>query len=158
MTDVNLFGGRGGAPWGGVVVRLERGSNRVPQTDRQCFVICFEAGKDYLHPANQLGINYSTTRNIIRVWLQDSRVETRRQGGTHSVVVTGAMDEAIGGIALAAPFMTLTGMKQQLLQLFYVQRQLNGEDSMVSGWQASTSIIVWSTLMREWIQYFHVGW
>ena len=53
-------------------------------------------------------------RNIIRVWLQDGRVETRRQGGAHNVVVTGAMDEAIQEIALAAPFTILTSMKQLL--------------------------------------------
>ena len=75
----------------------------------------FQTGEDYLHLANQLGINYSTARNNIQVWLQDGRVETRRQGGQHDVAVTGVMDEAIGEIALAAPFTTLTSMKQQLL-------------------------------------------
>ena len=120
MADVNLFGGRGGAARGGVVGRPVRGGarNRVLQTDRQCLVHSFEAGEEYLHLSNQLGINYSTARNIIRVWLQDSRVETRRQGGAHNVVVTGAMDEVIREIALAAPFTTLTSIKQQLLQRF----------------------------------------
>ena len=77
-----------------------------------------EAGEGYLHFANQLGINYSTARNIIRVWLQDSRVETRRQDGAHNVLVTGALDTAIEEIALAAPFTTLYSMKQQLLQQY----------------------------------------
>ena len=78
----------------------------------------FEAGEDFLHFVNQLSVNYSTARNIIRVWLQDSRAKTRRQGGAHNVVVNGAMDEAIQEIALAAPFTTLTSIKQQLLQRF----------------------------------------
>ena len=118
MADVNFFVGRGGAAQDGVVGRPVRGddSNRVPQTDHQRLVDSFEAGEDYLHLTNQLGINYSTARNIIRVWLQDSRVKTRRQGRAHNVVVTDAMDEAIGEIALAAPFTTSTNMKQQLLQ------------------------------------------
>ena len=92
--------------------------NRVPQTDRQRLVDCLEAGEDYLHLANQLGINYSTARNIIRVWQQDGRVESRRRGGAHNVVVTDAMDEAIQEIALAAPFTTLISIKRQLLQRF----------------------------------------
>ena len=75
-----------------------------------------EAGEDYMHLVNQLGINYSTASNIIRVWLHDGRVETRRQGGAHNVVVTGTMDEAIREVTLAVPFTTLTSMKQQLLQ------------------------------------------
>ena len=71
MADVSLFGGRGGASRGGVIGRPARGGvrNRVPQTDRQRLVDSFDAGEDYLHLANQLGINYSTARNIIRVWL-----------------------------------------------------------------------------------------
>ena len=72
MVDVNLFGGRVGAARGGVG-RPMRGSarNRVSQTDRQHLVNSFEASEDYLHLANQLGVNYSTERNIIRVWLQE---------------------------------------------------------------------------------------
>ena len=177
MADVsqfaNLFGGCGAAQVG-VAGRPARGGacNCVPQTDRR-LVDSFEASEDYLHLANQLGINYSTARNIIRVWLQDGRVETQRQGGAHNAVVTGAMDEAIGEIALAAPFTTLTSMRsssccsdflmyQSLCQQWHdiwmamasqlkllarmqtflsnatVQRQLSGEDSVVSGWQAST--------------------
>ena len=120
MVDANLFGGRGGAARGGAVDRLARGGacNCVPQTYPQRLVDSFEAGEDNLHLKNQLGINYITARNIIWVWLQGGRVETRRQGGAHNVVVTGVADEAIREIALAAPFTTLTSMKQQLLQRF----------------------------------------
>ena len=173
MVDVKLFGGRGGAARGGVIGIPARGGarNRVPLTNRR-LVDSFEASEDYSHLANQLGINYSTARNIIRVWLKDGRVETRWQGGAHNVVVTGVTDEAIREIALAASF-TMSRIKQQLLQRFAgvpisvkrgttmamasqpnllariqtflsnatLQRQLNDEDSMVSGWQASTSII-----------------
>ena len=119
MADVNLFGGRGGAARGGVVGRPARGgvSNRVPQTDRQRLV---EAGEDYLHLTNQLGMNYSTARNIIRVWLRDGRVETRRQGA-HTMLLSlvpwmKLFEKPL--FALAAPFTTLTSMKQQLLQRF----------------------------------------
>ena len=68
----------GGAARSGVVGRPARGGarNRAPQTDRQRLVDSIESGEDYLHHENQLGINYSTVRNIIRVWLQDGRVET----------------------------------------------------------------------------------
>ena len=84
----------------------------VAVSDRQHLVNSFKAGEDYLHLVNQLANNYSTAANVIRVWLQDGRVETRRQGGAHNVVVTGAMDEeAIGEITSAAPFTTLTSMK-----------------------------------------------
>ena len=69
VTDVNLFGSRGGAARGGVVGRQARGGahNRAPQTDRQCLVDSFQADENYLHLINQLSINYSTARNIIRV-------------------------------------------------------------------------------------------
>ena len=55
--------------------------------------------------------NYCTAKIIVVVWLQDGWVETPRQGSAHNVVVNGAMDEAIGEIALAAPLTTLTSMK-----------------------------------------------
>ena len=80
MANTNMFGGRGGAARGGVVGRSARGGarNRIPLINRQRLVESFDAGKGYLHLPNQLGINYSTARNIILFWLQDSRVKTRR--------------------------------------------------------------------------------
>ena len=168
IADINLFG-RGGAARSGRSAR-DGARNHVPQTDRQRLVDSFEAAEDYLHFINQLGINYSTARNIIRVWLQDGRVETQQQGGAYNVV-TDAMDE----IALTAPFTTLTSMKQQLLERFLgvpislstVARRLDGHgiSTKIAGkdadftferncpatverrrpygsdWQASTSII-----------------
>ena len=149
MGHVDLFGAHGGAARGGVVGRLVRGGarNRVLQAGRQRLVDFFEAGGDYLHLANQLGINYSTARNIVRVWLQDGRVETRRQGGAH-VVVTGAIDEVIGEIALTAPFTTLTSMKQQLLQQFSgVPISVNS--GTISGWSQHLNQNCWQGCRRS---------
>ena len=70
--------------------------------DRQRLVDSFEAGEDCLHLANQLGINYSTARSIIWVWLQDGR----RRNSNIMLLSPGTMDEAIGEISLATPFTT----------------------------------------------------
>ena len=106
-----------------VVGRLARGGARncVPQTvaNMNCTILwTLGSWWRWFAPWKSIGINYSTARNIIQVWLQDGWAETRRQGCAHNVLVTGAMNEAIQEIALAAPFTTLTSMKQQLLQRF----------------------------------------
>lgn len=101
-----------------------RPRNRISQTDRQRLVDSFEAGDDYLHLAQQIGINYNSARNVIRIWLRDGRVESQQQGGARNVVVTADMDAAIREAALFAPFSTLNNIRQQLL--------LNFPDSPIS--------------------------
>ena len=49
----------------------------------------------------------------------------------------------------------LLARMQTFLSNATVQRQLNGKGSMISGWQASTSVISWSTLMSEYNVFTH---
>ncbi len=58
-----------------------RQRNIVPNRDRRRLVETFENGDDYLLLAAQMNINRHTARSVIRVWMDEARVDRLPMGG-----------------------------------------------------------------------------
>lgn len=86
----------------------------VSNQDRQRLVDCYEAGDDFINLAEQLGVNRDTARSVIRVWLNEGRVEAKARGGARNQRVDGEMVQEILRLARDNPFTTLENIKDHL--------------------------------------------
>ena len=86
----------------------------VPTQDRQRLVDCHEDGGDIIELADRLGINHDTDRSIIRVWMDEGRVEAKPLGGVQNVRVDEEMLAEIFRLARENPFTTLVQIQDQL--------------------------------------------
>ena len=92
--------------------------NRVSDTDRMRIITAYENNQDYVALADSLSINRDTARSIVRVWMTESRVERRPQGGARNVRMDREMINALLEIAREEPFTTLTTIKEKFEQRF----------------------------------------
>ena len=93
------------------VIRRRAVSNR----DRQRLVDCFENGDDFIMLAEQLGIHADTARSVVRVWMEEARVEAKPRGGARNRKVDDEMVEEIRRLARESPFTTLTRIQDLLV-------------------------------------------
>ena len=77
----------------------------VSNQDRQLLVDCLENGDDFIVLAEQLGIHTDTARSVIRVWMEDARVEAKPRGGARNKKVD-EMAEEVRRFARENPFTT----------------------------------------------------
>ena len=83
--------------------------------DRQRLVDCLENGDDYIALAEQLGIHTDTARSVIRVWMEEARVEAKPRGGALNKKVDDEMAEEVRRLARENPFTTLVRIQDQLV-------------------------------------------
>jgi len=74
-----------------------------------------ENGDDYIALAEQLGIHTDTARSVIRVWMEEARVEAKPRGGARNKKVDEEMAEEVRRLARENPFTTLVRIQDQLV-------------------------------------------
>ena len=93
----------------------QRRRRTVSNQDRQRLVDCFENGEDFIVLAQQLQIHPDTARSVIRLWMEEARVEAKPRGGARNKKVDNEMAAEVRRLARENPFTTLVRIQDQLL-------------------------------------------
>ena len=92
--------------------------NSISNEDRKRIIDLHESGGDIIRLADHLGINRDTVRSIVRVWMEEGRVEKLPQGGRRHVKVDDEMRNEMLRLAREKPFTTLVEIQDGLLRNF----------------------------------------
>ena len=86
---------------------------KVSDVDRERLIHAFEDG-DYIEMADTLGINRSTARSIISIYVRSGRRERLPKGGANNTKVDDEMRQCLRDLIDNNPLLTLVQMKERM--------------------------------------------
>ena len=91
--------------------------NRILLEQRQRIIQAFEdVSEDYLTVAATIGVNRSTARSIVALYLREGRIAERPRGGANHVRVDDEMRNCLNDIINENCLLTLAQINQELRQ------------------------------------------
>ena len=80
--------------------------NRIPVEHRERIVRAFEdEAEDYLLVADTLGVNRSTARGIVALYIREGRIRERPRSGRNNVLVDDEMRQCLEDIITRTVFL-----------------------------------------------------